>query len=114
MRKLTFLVVAFIIVACSPPTIKPLSTATHTETVAEIVANATKPVPTLTPTPETITAVGNWNLREADDGSGGSVGVVWDDTHLVVIKSTENWMLVQTVGLDVEQLTGWIRKDCCK
>ena len=112
---LSLLVLAILACSLSPGVtsneLKPLATNTALPTETPRTPTGT---PQASVASETLTVVGNWNLRPNLDGSGQSLGVVYDGAEIIVIMSADGWALVQTVEEDPGYvLTGCINLECC-
>ena len=116
MKKIILVALVAVTLACgyapgvATNNMQPLNTPQPTATITPL------PTPTqLVIQPEILVVKnGQYNLRPNSDGSGGSLGIVYNGTRLEVIESVDGWALVQTVEEDeLDVLSGWVNKGCC-
>ena len=103
MRKLIIIIV-FVLVACAPPSIKPVATDAITPTSTPVLISPTKPVPTQTPRIITVTG-GTYHIRDMASETSDIVGYAYIGDEFELKGETDNWY--QVPG-------GWINKGCCE
>lgn len=103
MRKLIIIIV-FVLVACAPPSIKPVATdATDATTPAATqTAQPTATAPQSTATAYTVS--GSWYIRECASVHCDVVRVALDGEQIAPMLQTDNWYRLAD---------GWINKGCC-
>ena len=100
MRKLIIIIV-FVLVACAPPSIKPVATDATTPAATQ-TAQPTATAPQSTATAYTVS--GSWYIRECASVHCDVVRVALDGEQITPMLETDNWYRLAD---------GWINKGCC-